>query len=125
MTDISLFNKEYIDNNVIHIEKILIETQKYCTMLDSCIKLLEDEQEYQQLHDTTLISYMLSLVKLYKIYVFKFLHTKVSDQYDSTIREFVSSMRIYTSNLLKDTKKIPINANATNTILFDSSFINP
>jgi hypothetical protein len=98
MIDISIFNKEYIYNNVIHIEKILIDIQKYCTILDRCIELLEYEQKIQELHDTTLISYLLSLVKLYKIYVFKFLHTKVPDQYDVQIREFVSSMRIYASN---------------------------
>ncbi len=124
MTDTSLFNSEYIDNNVMHIEKILIEIQKYCTMLDRCIALLESEQKIQELHDTTLIFYLLSLVKLYKIYVFKYLHTQVPDQYDVTIREFVSSMRIYTSNLLKDTQKIPINTDKSNIMLFDSDFIN-
>ncbi len=125
MTDTSLFNSEYIYNNVIHIEKILIDIQKYCTMLDRCIELLEYEQKIQELHDKTLISYLLSLVKLYKIYVFKFLHTKVSDHYESTIREFVSSMRIYTSNLLKDNNNIPINTDESNIMLFDRNFINP
>ncbi len=93
-------------------------------MLESCIDLLEDEVSDENLFQTTVISYLLSLVKLYKLYIQQYINGYVSAKEVAALKRVGDIMRVSITNMLPSIKSYPIDTSKFSRYVFHSDFLN-
>lgn len=112
------------DERCIEIDERLVSIKKHENMLESCIALLENEISNQNLFQTTVISYLLSLVRLYKLYIQQYINGYVSSKELAALNHADNVMRISITSMLPNTKFYSINTSKFSRYIFDWEFLN-